>query len=194
MLRRLQFVLATSMVLPLSQAQTLSLDRGAVVASDAKGTHSLEVHVDGLDGAPALIGDSTFSNGVLRFEPRYPLAPGMSYRAELHKSSGDPIVQVFEMPKTIVGEPTRLEAIYPSADTLPENLLRLYRHFSAPMSRGNSYGHITLTDDGTDRRVELPFLELEQELWGPTTSASPFSSTRAGSNEVSCLIWKKACR
>lgn len=167
MSRRLQLVLAASIFLPLSQAQTLSLDGGAVVASDAKGTHSLEVYVDGLDDAPALIGESTFNNGVLRFEPRYPLAPGMSYRAELHKSSGDPIVQVFEIPKTTVDKPTRLEAIYPSADTLPENLLRVYLHFSAPMSRGDSYSHITLIDDATDQRVELPFLELEQELWGP---------------------------
>jgi hypothetical protein len=167
MLRRLQFVFAASILLSLSQAQTLSLDRGTVVASDAKATHSFKVYVDGLDDAPALIGESTFNNGVLRFEPRYPLAPGMSYRAELHKSSGGPIVQVFEIPKTAVGEPTHLEAIYPSADTLPENLLRVYLHFSAPMSRGDSYSHITLIDDATDQRVELPFLELEQELWGP---------------------------
>jgi hypothetical protein len=49
---------------------------------------------------------------------------------------------------------------------LPENLLRFYLQFSAPMSQGNSYGYVHLRDEaGTE--VDRPFLELPQELWSP---------------------------
>jgi len=57
-------------------------------------------------------------------------------------------------------------AVYPSAPVLPKNLLKFYVHFSEPMSRGEAWRHIRLLDDrGTP--VELPFLELDQELWDP---------------------------
>jgi hypothetical protein len=56
--------------------------------------------------------------------------------------------------------------VYPSADVLPENLLKFYLHFSAPMSRGRIYDHIHLRDDA-GKDVELPFLEIDEELWDP---------------------------
>ena len=59
--------------------------------------------------------------------------------------------------------------IYPSADTLPENLLKFYVHFTGPMSRGNIYDHIRLRDEN-GKDVELPFLEIDEELWDATTT------------------------
>ena len=57
--------------------------------------------------------------------------------------------------------------VYPSGDVLPENLLKFYLHFSAPMRGGHIYEHIHLrTEAGQD--IELPFLELDEELWNPT--------------------------
>ncbi len=38
--------------------------------------------------------------------------------------------------------------VYPSAAVLPENLLRFYIQFSAPMSRGEAYRRIKLLDAG----------------------------------------------
>src|SRR5262249_16103659 len=49
-------------------------------------------------------------------------------------------------------------------DTLPENQLKFYLHFSAPMGKGGSYSHIRLLDD-KGRAVQAPFLELDEELW-----------------------------
>ncbi len=47
---------------------------------------------------------------------------------------------------------------------MPENLLKFYLHFSAPMSRGEAYRRIHLLDaDGNE--VGRPFLELGEELW-----------------------------
>ena len=54
--------------------------------------------------------------------------------------------------------------VYPSSTTLPENLLRLYIYFSAPMSRGEAYRRIKLIDP-TGKPIDRPFLELDEELW-----------------------------
>lgn len=54
--------------------------------------------------------------------------------------------------------------IYPSGAVVPENLLKFYVHFSAPMRRGHIYDYIRLL--GADGKpVELPFLEIDEELW-----------------------------
>jgi hypothetical protein len=53
--------------------------------------------------------------------------------------------------------------VYPSAEVLPENLLKFYIHFSAPMSRGEAYKRIHLMHQGVE--VQDPFLELGEELW-----------------------------
>jgi hypothetical protein len=62
---------------------------------------------------------------------------------------------------------TVVEAIFPTADTLPANLLRLYVVFSAPMSIGESPAHLQLLDDA-GREVAGAFLRLDEELWDPT--------------------------
>jgi hypothetical protein len=59
--------------------------------------------------------------------------------------------------------------VYPSVDRLPENQLKLYIHFSAPMKRGQAYQFIRLVDDAEGRPVEAPFLELAPELWDSKT-------------------------
>jgi len=61
---------------------------------------------------------------------------------------------------------TVITQVFPSAGELPENLLKFYIHFSAPMSRGNIYEHIHLRDED-GKLVELPFLEIDEELWNP---------------------------
>jgi hypothetical protein len=57
--------------------------------------------------------------------------------------------------------------IYPTADRLPANTLRVYLLFDRPMSAGESRAHLRLVDDG-GRQVEGAFLHLEEELWDPS--------------------------
>jgi hypothetical protein len=57
-------------------------------------------------------------------------------------------------------------AIYPSGEVLPENLLRMYITFSAPMSAATGIGHLELLDPD-DVPVEGAFLPLEYEFWSP---------------------------
>ena len=118
--------------------------------------------------APAMVGDYQVTGAVLRFTPRFPLAPGLRYLAVL---DGRPLAvgsveRVFAVPMEEVGPPVRLVQVYPSGDLLPENVLRFYVHFSAPVARGEVYQHIVLLNDRGEK-VDLPFLEIDEELWNP---------------------------
>jgi hypothetical protein len=71
---------------------------------------------------------------------------------------------VFRMPERAPAEPPRVEAVYPSSPEVPENLLRLYVHFSHPMRAKGVPQRIHLYDAG-GREVPLPFVEIETGLW-----------------------------
>ena len=125
--------------------------------------------------APPMLGEYAVSGDALVFTPRFDLKPGLRYRATFDPSqlpgategSTDRVTVDIQLPG---GEPpapeTRVEAVYPSSDELPENLLRFYIQFSAPMRQGESYRFVHLVAIGGDE-VELPFLELAEELWDP---------------------------
>lgn len=93
------------------------------------------------------------------FTPHFPFTEGKKYVAFYPGVS----LLRFEIPKPVYPV-TKLVAIYPLQDTVPENLLKMYLHFSAPMSVGNSYQHLRWGNAQGDTLV-LPFLELEPELW-----------------------------
>jgi hypothetical protein len=123
---------------------------------------------------PAVLGSYHIERDVLRFEPRFALRPGLRYRAvfdpgHLPGSRGthSPVVVHLTVPAEAARSATVVQQIYPSASRLPENQLKFYLHFSAPMSRGEAYRHIHLYD-ASGKEVELPFLELHEELWDPT--------------------------
>jgi hypothetical protein len=165
---RLSQLLAATLLAGLAAgAQTISFENGMITAGPTTAGDSLHVYVADLAEAPNLLGVTARTTNGLRFEPSYPLEPGMRYRVELDRAGAPSVVEVIEIPAANHGARTRVEAIYPSADQLPENLLRVYLHFSAPMSRGDAYSHLSLVDDATGEAVALPFLELEQELWDP---------------------------
>lgn len=121
---------------------------------------------------PAMLGSYQVSHRTLRFTPAYPLSPGVNYRAVFHPDSlpgGSSSLKQLALGYKLApsrNEPAIVKAIYPSADVLPENLLKFYVHFSAPMSRGEIYRHIHLRRVGGSD-IELPFLELGEELWNP---------------------------
>jgi hypothetical protein len=125
-------------------------------------------------GLPPMLGVYRVEAGVLRFQPQFPQEPGLTYRAIFRpahlpgkqRNKADLIAATFQVPSRSSSSTTTVRQIYPSADVLPENLLKFYVHFSAPMSRGHIYDHIHLRDD-SGKEVELPFLEIDEELWDP---------------------------
>jgi hypothetical protein len=124
-------------------------------------------------GIPAMLGEYRFASDRLTFTPRFPLEPGTTYRATFWpprtregKTFSKPVTARLSVPTTAQGPTTVVSQVYPTADSLPENLLKFYIHFSAPMSRGHVYDFIHLRDE-SGKPVELPFLELDEELWNP---------------------------
>jgi hypothetical protein len=115
------------------------------------------------DALPPILGSYRIEGQALIFQARFPLQPGLRYRA-VFTSASEPITLRFDIPKSEATASTTVEHVYPSTDRLPENQLKFYLHFSAPMSRGEAYSRIHLLDGG-EHPVDLPFLELDQELW-----------------------------
>jgi len=119
---------------------------------------------------PAMAGSYRLDGDVLRFEPQFPLTPGVTYVFQLRRLSPGGVMGIsmgtFTAPDRASQAPTRISQVYPTADTLPDNLLKFYIHFSAAMRRGDAYRHIHLLDENGNR-VDAPFLELGEELWSP---------------------------
>jgi len=109
-----------------------------------------------------MLGAYSIENGSLVFRPRFPLAAGVRARAVFHPPNSPAIEAVFEAPKADLTASTRVRHVYPSTDVLPDNQLKFYLFFSAPMRRGEAWLHIHLLDQN-GKTVDLPF--LEQELW-----------------------------
>lgn len=128
---------------------------------DAAGVRDLasqfRVSVAGKD--IAMPGSYEVAGSTVRFRPRFPLQDGMAYEARWGTVTGTHTV-----PKVVRTATARVERMYPSSDTLPANQLKLYLHFSVPMSRGEAWRRIHLIDDA-GKEVALPFLEIEEELW-----------------------------
>jgi len=120
----------------------------------------LHVHLSGPGDYPAILGDyETFDDDVL-FKPLIPLTPGLTYEVRF---SGDPIGKI-EVPASLSTNASKLVAIYPSQDSLPQNLLKFYFEFSRPMREGQALKHITLLRNNTDT-ITGAFLDLKPELW-----------------------------
>jgi hypothetical protein len=129
----------------------------------------LAVHVG--QGAPPVAGIWQVADNILRFQPRFPLRPGLRYTVVFTSPKGTassnttPLAAEFTLPKPATA-PTAVEQVYPTSDLLPENHLKFYVHFSAPMSRGEAYEHLQILD-GNGKPIESAFLELGEELWDP---------------------------
>jgi hypothetical protein len=159
----LGFLLAISVVLDPSGSFRVSGWVDLAGTSSQRYPEIFSVHVD-TPGVPPLLGSYSTQRGELVFTPRYPLQPGVSYRVTLDVPGQQTIVQRFIIPKRETKPTTVVEHVFPSSSLLPENQLKFYIHFSSPMSRGEAYRRIHLLDENGSP-VELPFLELSQELW-----------------------------
>ncbi len=126
---------------------------------------------------PPIQGAWSIEPVVIRFTPRFPLATGLTFQARfdgalfgaLTGGTGPSVPAlglVFSMPDPEVEPSTHVEAVHPSAELVPENLLRLYVHFSAPMRDQPVAGMVRLYDD-QGAPVDLTFVEVPGGLWDP---------------------------
>jgi hypothetical protein len=136
-------------------------DLGARDRSPEQWADVLRVSV--AEGQPSMLGDYEVRGQTLRFTPAFPLDPGRQYRVVF--SSGETRASAtVGFPAPVKNPTTTVAHVFPSSATVPENQLRLYVHFSAPMGRAGGLDHITLLDDRGQAVVD-PFLPLDAEFW-----------------------------
>ncbi len=111
-----------------------------------------------------MLGAWRVQEGRVRFSPQFPLARGVSYRAEFRTGPGGPLVAQYQLPADTTPPSTVVAEIFPSAEMLPENLLKFYVQFSAPMAEGAGLDHVRLLD-AAGQEIKLPFLKIADELW-----------------------------
>ena len=140
----------------------------------------LRVHVAQADGTPAelppVLGDHAVHDGALRFTPRFPFDAGQRYEVVFDPSSlpsarggsaptpPRALRTTVEVPAPDRAPSTRVVAVYPTGPEVPENHLRLYVVFSAPMGLGAGGAHVRLLDERGEP-VADPFLPLDVDLW-----------------------------
>lgn len=124
------------------------------------------------ENTPAVLGRYRVVGRSLRFQPLFGFDAGRRYRVRFNPGAlgGDvaeaakPVESILSLPKPDVAPETIVEAVYPSSDILPENQLKLYIHFSAPMRMGDGLPFIKLLDSAGEEVVD-PFLPLGGEFW-----------------------------
>ncbi len=116
---------------------------------------------------PPMVGTWKVIDRRLRFTPMFPFDPGRPYTVVFTPAVASE-VGVLEasiaLPDRDRTSTTVVATTYPTADIVPENQLRLYVHFSAPMGRKGGLEYIHLLDDA-GRDVKDPFLPLDAEFW-----------------------------
>ncbi len=144
-------------------------------------TALLRVTVGGQGGGsdqPAVLGSYGIVDRTLRFTPQFPFDPGQRYDVAFDPSRlplsapGPPahawrahrVEAAVELPAPARTEATRVVGVFPSGGEVPENQLRMYIVFSAPMGLRGGSEHIRLVDQ-TGRSVDDPFLPLDVDLW-----------------------------
>jgi len=120
------------------------------------------------DTQPMVAGKYALNDRTIRFAPLFPFDPGRQYDVTFDPAAGgvegQKVTTTIALPASAPAPPTYVTHVYPSGDVVPENQLRLYIHFSAPMGRRGGLEHVALLDD-RGREVEDPFLPLDAEFW-----------------------------
>jgi hypothetical protein len=99
---------------------------------------------------PDVFGHYQFLQNGIRFVPHFPFESRVRYRASFdpqplgHPELSEVATLEFSLPGEMNTALCHVEHIFPSGDSLPENLLRCYLCFSNSMQRGRAEGHIKL--------------------------------------------------
>lgn len=140
----------------LSEA-VLSYDKLAVFVINASG----EI------GPIPVQGRFSYNANFLIFTPYYPFEKGLTYTVRTkHLDTDVYSYRTFILETSEKYDAAELLCIYPSADVLPENLLRFYFYFSTPMKKGEVLKYIQLIDSAGNIDSNA-FMQFKQELWSP---------------------------
>jgi hypothetical protein len=124
--------------------------------------------------AQPMLGNYTVVDGVVRFTPLFPFDQGRQYHVRFEPArlpgggadAGGVIETTIGRPASTAVPSTVVARVYPSGDIVPENLLRMYVEFSAPMGRKSGVEYIALLDH-QGKEIEGAVLPLDYEFWSP---------------------------
>jgi hypothetical protein len=117
-----------------------------------------------------MVGRYERSDNEVRFVPRFPFRPGTSYTMLVGAAvtTGERMALRITRPAIAATPSTEVTAVYPSVAVLPRNALRLYLHFSAPMSEGLAARHVHVEREDDGQRILGAFSPMDFELWDPS--------------------------
>lgn len=127
------------------------------------------------DDVPPVQGRYTVTETSVSFTPLFPFDPGRAYRVAFdpgrlpraRPASGTGVlVAVVRLPARATAPATVVTAVHPSAGVMPENVLRMYIDFSAPMGNGVARNYLRILDRA-GREVAIPFLPVDADFWNP---------------------------
>jgi hypothetical protein len=134
----------------------------------------LKVRMAGSNAETPITGDYVFQQNEIVFTPLIPFTRGMRYPVFFRN---DMLGEVEIERSTEIPE---LIAIYPSRDTIPENLLKIYLVFNRPMVEGRSLQYVSLVNH-EGKISQNTFLDLHPELWNAEGTILTLGSIRGGS-------------
>jgi hypothetical protein len=133
----------------------------------------LRVSTGAAAGTPPVAGLYAIDGDVVTFTPAFPFEAGRTYDVRLDLSRPGqpagtwrdrPVDARLALPKVESAPTARVTEVSPTGGTVPENLLRMYVHFSEPMGLAGGLPHVRLKDaDGVE--IVDPFVPLDQPLW-----------------------------
>ena len=120
-----------------------------------------------------MLGAYAVDGNVVRFTPAFPLDAGRQYQASFDPSripgraAGAPVVRATLGRPAEARDPTTVVSrVYPTSEDIPENVLRMYIEFSAPMGRKSGVEYITLLNHA-GQEIPGAVLPLDYEFWSP---------------------------
>ncbi len=138
----------------------LSISKNLIEDEIDSSKSDLQVRLVEDSSSVSILGNYKYNDDDVIFEPIIPFSRGLHYEVFYKNKS----IGVVEVPLADISEASVLEEVYPTADTLPENLLKIYLQFSKPMRTGESEKYITIIKNEKDT-VSGVFLNLDPELW-----------------------------
>ncbi len=130
------------------------------LAGDAINNSSEGLLVRLAGNTTAMLGNYKITDDQILFTPLIPFSPGSAYEVIYKKNQ----IGTIQVPAPNAEHMASVINVFPTVDTLPENLLKIYVQFSAPMREGEALQHIYLQNEHNDT-VPGVFLDLQPELW-----------------------------
>jgi hypothetical protein len=156
----------------LSSAELDGLGRGRLSAADWQALLTVTVGERDTDAGalPPVQGRYAVTESGLAFTPLFPFDPGRAYLvrfdpSRLPRPRPLPVVSHVVRLTALASRPsTTVTGVYPAGAVLPENALRLYIEFSAPMGNGGALDFVHLLDE-RGHEVPTPFLPVQADFW-----------------------------